>query len=206
MLIEKKIVLTLFWVIFAYGCSPKLINIPVKLDESKAKTLLMDGGNTINGQVRNLVKDGIMVSCANESVSLVPATDYAREWVRYYYETDSGKYGTDRSAYRLNDKEKPVRFENADRFYHLTKTTKCDDDGEFSFEKVHDGDFYVVTKVRWLGQDHEYYDFMWGTSKAQEQDGSLMAKVMLRGGTTKNVSWPLGAAEILDGEALGASR
>ena len=192
--------------VLLFGCSPDPIRISTPLDEAKAKRLLTEGKNTIYGQIRKEVRDGVLVSCANEPVNLVPVTDYAREWVRYYYETDSGKYGTERSAYRVNDKEKKTKFAGAERFYHLTKETKCNDDGEYSFENVHDGDFYVVVKVRWLGKNHEYYDFMWGTSTAQEHDGSVLTKVSLQDGVTKNLSWSFGGAEILDGEALSTDQ
>jgi hypothetical protein len=188
------------------GCAPKAVNIKVPLDERKAKLLLSEGGNTINGQVRYTARGGVLVSCANESVSLIPATDYAREWIRVFYETDSGKFGTDESAYKQNDKESRLQFVGADTYYRLTRVTRCDDDGEFSFEKVHDGDFYVVVKVRWLGANHEFYDFLWGMTQADEHDGSVMMKVRLRGGEEKNMVWRLDRPEILDGEGLGGGR
>jgi hypothetical protein len=188
--------------VFLVGCSPKVVNISVPLDERKAKLLLSEGTNTVNGQVRYKTRSGVLISCANESVSLVPATDYAREWVRAFYETDTGKYGTLDSAYRENDKESRVQFSGAQSFYGLARVTRCDDDGEFSFEKVHDGEFYVVVKVRWLGLNHGFYDFLWNTTTADEHDGSVMIRVRLSGGVVRTLAWKLERPEILDGEGL----
>lgn len=192
-------------VILMGGCATRTVpplQITTHFDEAKAKQMLMPGGNQIIGRVRFEMPDGTLVSCVGQDVSLVPATNYAKEWVRYFFELDQGRYGTMKAAYRIDLKEKPVKFIGAQEFYETTKTVRCDEDGEFVFDKVADGDFFVVAKVRWLGRDHEYYDFMYGKQDAQEQDGSVMERVSLLGKTTANIQWKPSSPVLLDGEGL----
>jgi hypothetical protein len=188
------------------ACAPKAVRIPLVFDKSKATTLLAPGSNQINGKVRLELENGTMISCTGNTVNLVPATAYAREWVRQFYETDGGKYGSMDAAYRLDDREAEIKFQGAESFYATTRTTRCDDDGEFTFGNVANGEFFVIAKVRWLGRDHEYYDFLYGINNAQEEDGSVMERVRLNGDQVVDLQWKARGAGLLGGEGLASGR
>ena len=178
------------------------IQIGVPFDGAKARAQLVPGTNQVGGRVMAALSNGTLVSCAGQVVSLVPATAYAGEWARQFYELDTGKYGSLNSAYRMDGRESEIRFVGAQSFYANTRTTRCDEDGNFSFANVADGEFFVVAKTRWLGRDHDYYDFMYGINDAQEEDGSVMQKVRVSGGSGIDLQWVPPSPVLLGGEGL----
>ena len=189
------------------GCASKTpIRIGVPFDSSKARAMLQPGSNQVSGRIMVQLSSGTLVSCAGSVVSLVPATPYAKEWARIFYELDSGKYGSINSAFRMDTREAPVQFSGAEAFYSTTKTTRCDEDGDFQFSNVGNGEFLIVAKTRWLGRDHDYYDFMYGVNDAQEEDGSVMQKVRLRGKDSIDLQWSPPRPELLGGEGLPGAR
>jgi hypothetical protein len=102
----------------------------------------------------------------------------------------------------MDAREAPVTFPGAEAFYATTRTAQCDEDGDFSFLNVADGEFFVVARTRWLGKDHDYFDFMYGTNDAQEEDGSVMLRVRLAGGQTVNLQWAPPPPRMLGGQGL----
>ncbi len=182
------------------------VRITTPFDEGKARALLAPGPNQVNGRIMVALPSGDLVTCAGLVVSLVPATDYAREWASRFYELDTGRYGTLNAAFRMDSREPEVKFQGAEAFYAATRTTQCDEDGDFSFPKVANGEFFVVAKARWLGKDHDYYDFMYGTNDAQEEDGSVMEKIRVQGGQVINLQWAPPGPQLLGGQGLTAGR
>jgi hypothetical protein len=179
------------------------LRIDTPFEDSIARKLLQPGKNQINGQVRFEMPNGTLVSCVGLEVNLVPATRYAREWVRLFYGLDNSQNGSINSAFKLDTKNNEVKFSGANQFYAVTRSTTCDEDGEFTFDKVADGEFFVIAKIRWLGRDHEYYDFMYGIENAQELDGSVMEKVSPNVGMPiVNIQWKPKSPILLDGEGL----
>ena len=60
-------------------------------------------------------------------------------------------------------------------FYQATKESTCDAQGFFKFDSIADGDFFVVTTVRWSPGGYTY------------EGGTLMRRVSLKGGETKEI-------------------
>mgnify|MGYP006278483571 CR=1 FL=1 len=196
------------WVAFGLiGCqSGGPVRIAVPFDAGQARTLLLPGTNQVSGRVMVGLANGTLVTCANSVVSLVPATAYAREWARHFFALDSGRYGTINAAYRMDSREPEVKFVGAEAFYAATRTTRCDEDGDFSFPNVANGDFFVVARTRWLGKDHDYYDFMYGINDAQEEDGSVMELIHLKGTDNLDLQWSPPGPQLLGGEGLVTGR
>jgi hypothetical protein len=196
---------SLFWILLLTlaGCQSNApVRMSVPFDEAKARTLLKPGKNQVGGRIMVGLPSGTIVTCANSVVSLVPATDYAKEWATRFYELDSGKYGTLDAAYRMDARESQIAFAGAEGFYAATRTARCDEDGDFSFMNVADGEFFVVARTRWLGKDHDYYDFMYGVNDAQEEDGSVMERIRVRGGEVVDLKWAPSRPELLGGQGL----
>ena len=198
----SKVALIGMGVLVLTGCAPEQIRIPVAFDQAQARALLKPGTNQITGRINADLPNQSRVTCANREVSLVPATAYAREWARQFYETDSGRYGTLDAAYRLDSREKDLHFVGAESFYATTRVTRCDQDGEFVFDQVGNGEFFVVAETRWLGRYHDYYDFMYSTNQSQEEDGSVMERVRLTGGDSIDLDWEPDDPVLLDGDGL----
>ena len=199
----KTLLATGLALLLAACAANKPVNIAVPFDQAKARAQLAAGSNQVNGRVLVDLDNGNLVTCANNVVNLVPVTAYAREWARQFYRLDTGRYGTLDAAYRLDSREPEIQFVGADAFYAATRTTRCDADGEFSFPNVANGEFFIVAKTRWLGRDHDYYDFMYGINDAQEEDGSVMKRIRLTGGEVETVEWAPPNPGLLGGEGLG---
>ena len=92
------------------------VRIGTPFDAGKARAMLAPGNNQVGGRVMAAMPNGTLVSCAGQVVSLVPLTDYAREWARQFYELGTGKYGTLNAAYRMDSRESEIKFVGAERF------------------------------------------------------------------------------------------
>lgn len=188
------------------GCSPAPVRVSAAFDEGKARAMLKPGTNEVTGRIMLAMSSGTLVTCANSTVSLVPATDYAKEWARKFYELDTGKFGNIDAAFRMDSRESPITFQGAEAFYAATRTAQCDEDGDFSFLKVADGEFFVVARTRWLGKDHDYFDYMYGTNDAQEEDGSFMQRIRVKAGQVIDLKWVPPRPTMLGGQGLPGSR
>lgn len=189
------------------GCqSSGPVRVSVPFEEGKARALLKPGANRVTGRIMVALASGTLVTCANSTVSLVPATDYAKEWARKFYELDTGKYGSIDTAFRMDARESQITFQGAEAFYAATRTAQCDEDGDFSFLNVADGEFFLVARTRWLGKDHDYFDFMYGVNDAQEEDGSVMQRIRVKGGEAVDLNWAPPKPTMLGGQGLPGSR
>lgn len=145
------------------GCvaPPAPLRVDVPFNEAEARALLLPGSNTIKGSALLRQRGGGVVTCAGSTVTLVPATNYAkrRMWVLY----------EDREISRGGNIENtPLSF------YGATRQTLCNAQGFFSFENVADGEFFVTTRVTWMA----------GNSP---QGGGLYRRVSVQGGQTTEV-------------------
>lgn len=149
------------------GCvatQPRVYNIDTPFDEAQAKAQTQPGSNTLKGSAFLRQRGGAVVTCAGAEATLIPATEYATDRIRAIYgNTNKGqalyatKFSPDYTGYRT----------------HTLKST-CDAQGNFVFERVADGSFYVSAIVRW-------------EAGGAAQGGPIMQRVDLRGGETKSV-------------------
>lgn len=174
------------------ACSPELVRIPVPFDQQEASAMLTPGSNQIIGTIlyepdkgRVLAYPDTFVSCAGREVTLIPYTDFAREWALRYY----GKPITD-VGHRLSNRGRSMTFENSEAFFATTRKTQCDDKGNFSFDNVANGDFFIYAKVQWLGKDEEAYKFGFAPEDIDEEDGTVIKKITLRGNEKRVLAGP----------------
>lgn len=121
--------------------APSVYPIHAPFDEREARTMLERGTNTIKGNGFARQRGGGVVTCAGSTVFLVPATGYARERFRNMYGNEEGGPLRISGSYRFEP--------DPPQYRQLTRVTKCDAQGDFQFDQVADGDFYVVTGVVW---------------------------------------------------------
>lgn len=122
--------------------------IDVPFDEARTKELNADGDANVRGTAFMRQRGGGVVTCAGSAVSLLPATSYAAERMRFIYGMPPaiGEIKTI-EAWTVNgdaifDPDPPGYSQ------HMRKTV-CDAQGAFEFEKVKDGTYFVVTSVVW---------------------------------------------------------
>lgn len=151
------------------GCAipsnERVFIIEAPFDEAVATRQLEDGENSIKGNAFVRQQGGGVVTCAGATVWLIPATRYARERiVNLYGNVSSGA-----------SKHRGVRFNPDPRaFYERMRTTKCDSQGNFQFERVADGEFIVVTEVVWRVGD-------------SAQGGPVMHRLTVGGGKPASI-------------------
>ncbi len=114
-----------------------LISVP--FDASAARAMLAPGDNAIHGNAFMRQRGGGVVTCAGETVNLIPAAAYATERIAALYGNTSG------GAQIMGRRFQP----DVPEYELLIRHTRCDSRGDFAFEKVADGDFFVQTAVRW---------------------------------------------------------
>ena len=151
------------------GCASTSRLMESSFDSELAKHIHDEGTNSIQGQAFLRQRGGNVVTCAASEVRLIPATKYAKEYVRR-------KYGTDQGGY---DDWDPILLENDPKtdtsFWTHTRTTTCDAEGEFEFDGVPDGTYYVTTRV------------MWSAGQYSQQGGDIAEIVDLAGNDSKKI-------------------
>lgn len=146
---------------------PANISLTTTFDPDAAARMLAPGRNTISGSALIRQRGGGVVTCAGNEVTLVPATSYAIERMQNIY-------GSELRGYR-SATAGAIAFQPESPEYHQAMiTTLADAQGEFEFDAVADGDFFVTTSVIWqVGYSTE--------------GGVLMARVTVSGGETQKV-------------------
>lgn len=174
-----KILSFMFILVTVYSCvkNVKVITLLTKFDPQKAEYIFKDGTNTISGQSFLVTRGGDPKTCAGQEVSLVPVTDYAKERMEY-------RYGSAENGFRSHSNN-GIKFSNDDENYHkYTKTAFCDASGNFTFEKVADGEYFVTTSVLWEILE---YNIIFNTPVNVVEGGVLMQKVSVSGGEHKKI-------------------
>jgi putative lipoprotein len=152
------------------ACAPipmRTVAISAPFDEQQAQEMLKEGNNTVKGNAFLRQRGGGVVTCAGSEVNLIPATAYAKERITALYGGDEG----------LRMARRNVRFDpDVPAYRKLLKTATCDARGDFEFENVADGEFYVQTKVSWeVG------------SSIFPEGASILQKVSLSGGKVEKI-------------------
>lgn len=150
------------------GCvqpqAPITVTLNSTFNEEEAKSLLIDGTNTIQGNAFMRQSGGGIVTCAGNEVSLVPITAYATERIVALY--GNSEMGI--------SQRKLLFMPNSEAYKNLVKNVKCNSQGNFKFEKVADGTFYVTASVLWqIGNTI--------------QGGALMKKVSVKNGEIQDI-------------------
>lgn len=140
-----------------------IVAIQAKFDLNDAQRLLAEGGNNVKGSAFLRQRGGGVVTCAGANVALVPATAYANERITRMY--------LGRSVLRTSP---PIFDPDPPEYLTTIKTTKCDAQGNFVFERVADGEFFINTAVVW----------QIGTNV---QGGSLIQRLILKDGKGANI-------------------
>lgn len=150
------------------GCADDMIqrvNLVSTFNAQQAESMLHDGDNTITGNAFMRQQGGGVITCAGSEVSLTPETAYATERIVHIY--GNPNEGAARKGI--------IFYPDDPNYMRLMKTTKCDSQGNFIFENVADGSFYITTVVGWVdGQNNT-------------QGGSLMKRVDVKDGQSMKV-------------------
>lgn len=126
-------------------------------------------------QLQNIVKDPEdVILCSGEQVELIAVTDYSEERME-------GIYGDDSEGWWHRDSPTTMiggfNFNpDPESFHELKRTTECGSNGEFHFENIEDGEYFVQGKVT------EFFD-----PKTPAPGTYLMERIDVSGGETEFV-------------------
>jgi len=159
------------------GCAvPKQqskISLVSVFDKDQAERMMIEGTNSIKGSSLMRQVNGGVVSCAGQIVRLLPATPYAIERMRFIYGSD-----TSGTASAMSLQTNPEPFTNTDLDYQrIGKTTQCDTQGFFKFEKLSDGEFIVITRIFWKSNPNSAF----------YEGGGMMRKIKVQSGEVKEI-------------------
>lgn len=159
--------LVLFSALAITGCasSPTIVQLSSQFDKTAAENLLVDGINSVQGNALIRQQGGGVVTCAGNEVYFFPVTEYATERMMYIYRSNQ-------KGYRRFGNYKFVP--DIQDYQRLSKVTQCDAQGDFEFENLADGDFYIVTQIFWM-------------VSYNRNGGFLMKRVKLSGGETEKI-------------------
>ena len=127
------------------------------------------GIGKIEGSAFLRTKGGAVKTCAGYDVQLLPYSAYAAERMRFIYgnETKGHLFGP-RRAWKFVPDEPD--------FYSSLKKSVCNANGEFEFEGLPAGDYYIITNVTW------------DICKVFDEGGKLMQKVSIADGEVKKAT------------------
>ena len=154
------------------GCVAPLTHVSIhsEFDADEAAHFLKKGNNTIKGSALIRQRGGGIVTCAGNRVTLIPYTKYSAERIGKLYGNTTGGAHSYTNIEFINDPPDYTR---------LTRNTKCNAQGFFTFTDVANGIFFVVTSALWEVPISQY--------TSSQQGGALMRQVEVINGETKEI-------------------
>ena len=121
------------------GCAVRQVNVQVPYDNELTARIMQPGTGSIRGSGLARQQGGGVVTCAGSQVLLFPATAYSTKFLLEYLGPGN-----------LADEYRPLPLHlAATGFGEQMRTTHCDAQGFFKFDRVGLGDYFVQTIVTW---------------------------------------------------------
>lgn len=155
------------------GCTTQKQEVRVHstFEPSEVEWSRKDGSNTLTGFAVLRTVGGEARTCAGLEAGLAPDSAYTRERMFAIY--GSAEKGS------IRVEAMPKFDSTAPGYNSAIRRTRCDGQGNFTFERVPDGNYFVSAPVVWQANPRS----------SLYEGGYMMKRVELRGGTTK-VSLP----------------
>jgi len=154
------------------GCTTvPATEVPISAPFNKSDVVWFDGtgAGTLKGSAFLRTNGGAVKTCAGYDVQLLPYSPYAAERMRFIYGSDtSGNLFGPRRAWKFTPDEP--------EFYKALRKTVCDANGEFEFDNLPNGDYFVIAKVTW------------DIGNVYDESGTMMEKVSIANGATEKVT------------------
>lgn len=129
---------------------PKIqtIKLTNQFDPNEASFVLEKGTATITGSASLTDANGESISCAGNNVYLVPVTEYSKERFLHLFGDSDNHFSGDEIIFH-------VRFKpDHPDFRKYMKVSTCNYVGEFSFDNVSAGEYYLGTNI--ISEVEEY--------------------------------------------------
>ncbi|WP_069299778.1 hypothetical protein [Neptunicoccus sediminis] len=123
------------------ACVGRDLEITAKFDPREAAFVKQGGSAHLSGQAFMRQNGGGVVTCAGEEVNLFPATRYATERFAKIYGDVSGG--------RINVFQGVTQKGVPPEYLQYRRIAMCDAEGDFEFNGVAAGTYYVQSRVLW---------------------------------------------------------
>lgn len=148
--------------------APAVVRFSGKFDEQQARKLMDAGPNTIMGKSFIVSPAVGTVTCQGRSVRMIPVTEYSRLRIVALYGNDSSAFvPAEQFKTNLQDPENDAAYKR------VMREANCDAQGNFRFQSVADGEFFLFSGIGW-GQE-------------SRKGGFFMQRVAVHGGRTEIV-------------------
>ncbi len=126
------------------------------------------GAASVRGQAFMRQLGGGVVTCAGEKVRLIPATAYARERMTKLYGNPQGG--------RINVYQGTSGKNLPPAYFKYMRLATCDAQGNFEFNGVANGSYYLVTRIVWMVPGSYF-----------AEGGSVAKLITVKGGRSQRV-------------------
>jgi len=142
----KKILIILS-ALFITSCADVMVTNS-SFDANEVSWFLEEGTGTLKGSAFLQRRDGMLVTCAGNSVNIIPVGTYSSERISNIY----GNLVSGRTTFNMFN----ARVDEPNQQYLTTynKNKICDVDGKFSFKNLAAGSYFVTTSVAWSVIDY----------------------------------------------------
>ncbi|WP_416307366.1 hypothetical protein [Neptunicella sp. SCSIO 80796] len=140
--------LTVFSLMFSgmtYSAEPLSLQHRFKLEE--VQWIKQKGSATLSGKAFIRLEDGSYKGCAGFNIELLPVTPYSSERI---FKT----YGSNQQGQILLSQNPPSFTPDAKAYHEMEIISQCDQNGEFHFNNIKAGEFYVMAFIIWEEQQH----------------------------------------------------
>lgn len=171
---DMRSLLALVLAIALSGCVQQEATLSTSMNQSEMAWAVGDGTNTVAGFAVLRTVGGEARTCAGLAVNLIPDSPYARERMTAIFgNTVKGTRDTNLGPVKFSGSDDPL-------YIGLLRTTRCDGQGAFTFDRVPNGVWFATTSVTWKANPRS----------PLSEGGSMMQRVELRGGQTVKVTLP----------------
>lgn len=167
----KSIIFSIVVTVLLASCqTPKKHQLVNTFNENEfAKLLEPTGKNTIKGSAFMRKANGEVVTCAGTKIVLFPNVPYSAERVQAIYGS------TEQGFYPIGGR--PIEFIPDNPSYSTKgRESICNAQGQFLFENVKDGDYFIHAQIGWMSGYVSY--------TPQYSGGSVFQKVRASKGAT----------------------
>jgi hypothetical protein len=124
----------------AVAAEPLKVDSAFNLDE--VRFVKQVGNSTVSGEAFLKLADGTYKNCAGFNVELLPVSAYAKERI-------TKTYGNDQHGQILMEQNPPKFTPDVPEYHEMLIKGACDQRGEFTFNNVPAGDYFVIAFIIW---------------------------------------------------------
>ncbi|MDE0207311.1 MAG: hypothetical protein OXP66_14955 [Candidatus Tectomicrobia bacterium] len=141
--VALSMILAGVFVVVVWGRSPSPVEVASAFDVQEAAYIHDTGANVVEGRVFVRLWTGEEVPCRDKSVLLVPKTAFSEERIEYLYG------GTLEPGLRRHLQGSRKLAAPDPEYREYMRRAPCNQAGEFRFEDLADGAYFVVGGVSW---------------------------------------------------------